>query len=314
MTRQNHKRLKSFNLIFDQPLLYWIMKPMQKCKILVDDKAFIMNINTSDTTQLDIVNHIQHGQFYEHETSLLFMRVLRPGDAVVDVGANAGYFSFLSAVRVGSAGRVLAIEANPRNTRQILDSIDVNIDYRFFEKAVVTVDNIAVAAEAADIMFATGGDNDSNGGIVPEKTAHDTPGANEFVIKAKPLDALLRHHGLSHLKLLKIDTEGHEVEVLRGARSLLERSAVDFIVCELNLPGLELRGMTQWTLRHLLSGYGYATFLLDHDGILPRLVPDGTEITQYWTSNILFAKEETIPRYWASIENKPAAARLVASA
>lgn len=51
-------------------------------------------------------------------------------------------------------------------------------------------------------------------------------------VRTVTLDSYAREHGISHIDLLKIDTEGHEPAVLRGARELLTAGRVDFVLAE----------------------------------------------------------------------------------
>jgi hypothetical protein len=62
--------------------------------------------------------HVQAGS-YEPDVTAVFRRFLRPGGHVLDLGANIGYFTMLSAHLVGPRGSVTAVEPNPRNARMI---------------------------------------------------------------------------------------------------------------------------------------------------------------------------------------------------
>jgi FkbM family methyltransferase len=68
---------------------------------------------------------------YEPAETAFFNRLLRPGDYVLDVGANIGYFTSLFAERVGPAGRVMAFEPDPRNVTLLRANVaDRGIDGR----------------------------------------------------------------------------------------------------------------------------------------------------------------------------------------
>src|SRR5262245_49548095 len=60
------------------------------------------------------------GRWYDLNTQLLMSALLRPGDTVVDVGANRGMFALAASRLVGETGRVVCFEPNP-NCFQILD-------------------------------------------------------------------------------------------------------------------------------------------------------------------------------------------------
>ena len=68
------------------------------------------------TFDLDLSDHIQRNVFvgcYERDETILFRRLVKPGQTVLDVGANIGYFTALAAKLVTKTGRVISIEPNP---------------------------------------------------------------------------------------------------------------------------------------------------------------------------------------------------------
>jgi FkbM family methyltransferase len=290
--------------------------PYQKYKLIIPSDMtpgravhLLVEMDKGDMAHRDVLAHFSHGQAYEHETSWLFSRVLRAGDIAIDVGANAGYFSILAATLVGPEGFVLGVEANPESAALIARNSDLNGLHN------VRIENIAISDYAGEIVFGNNRLTDSNGGVNATKKPGDELAVSEYsweyLAKVDTLSAVVQKHGLSTVRLLKIDTEGHELNVLRGATSLLAENKIDFIVSELNLPGLERFQASQSALRDFVLQYGYQTFLLDNDGNLPVLVPPGTDIVQSVTCNILFARIDTITSAWPTVRNSPASLRVV---
>lgn len=282
---------------------------LQKFNIVaLNGTAFFLQLDPQDMAQRDVIAHFLGGQMYEHETSLLFLRVLRSGDTAVDVGGNAGYFTMLAATAVGAQGRVVTAEANPGLAALIRDSAALNDVSHLF------IENVAISDRNGEIVFGSNGTNDSNGGVVPEKMPGEALESNEsitqFVARAETLDSLAERHGLERIRLLKIDTEGHELNVLKGAEGLLREKRIDFIAAELNLPGLARNRTNQHELRRFMVEHGYHMFLLDHGGDLPCLVPPGSEVRQTYTCNVLFSRIETVAGVWDSVANEPAAVRI----
>lgn len=278
--------------------------------LIVDGRLRLtLQLDHEDQAQRDVLAHFSQGQMYEHETSLLFVRTLRPGDTVIDVGGNAGYFSMLAAALVGPQGRVVTAEANPRLVALIRETAAMN------GAGHVQVEAAAVSDHNGQLIFSANGDHDSNGGVAPGKAPGDALLSNEnvsqFVAQATTLDALAARCGLDHIRLVKIDTEGHELQVLRGAAGLLAAGRIDFIAAEMNLMGLPFHGADQHQLRAYALGHGYHTFLLDHEGGLPRLVPPGVTLEQPYTCNALFARLESLPAVWPTVLNTPAILRAV---
>ena len=145
----------------------------------------------------------------------LFARVLRPGDLVVDVGANLGYFSLMAAAM---GCRVIAFEPMERNVARFLASIARN-------RAAITLYQNAVAHQAGRVVALRpthAATNYGNGQII-------TAGAEDATTTTVRLDDV----GITGtIDLLKIDVEGFELSVLDGARRLLCAGAIRRVVLE----------------------------------------------------------------------------------
>lgn len=277
---------------------------------IAPDCGFTMEVDPGDYVQRDILSHFQRGQTYEHETGHLIARTMRPGDSFVDIGANVGYFCLLAAT-LGRApagappSRILAIEPTPGNLRQLRANAALN----GFD---ILVEPLAVSSKAGETVFGSHGQDGGNGDIVVGKRVGDALSEREFVVRTDTLDAILARSAIDRVKILKVDTEGHETEVFKGAQDLLSAGRVDFILCELNIPRLALYGSSQDELRGLLRRHGYECFLLDHKGGLPLFVPPGVAIDQPYTCNVLFCRPEALAPYWPSVRNLPAAIHIAA--
>jgi len=133
------------------------------------------------------------------------MKALRPGDTFVDVGANIGLYALAAANRVGPNGRVIVCEPDPVNLRLLRGNITVSkLSSR------VEVIEAAIGASSGRIAFTTG-----NG--VLSAVASGTSAGNASV-RLATLDEILPNR---RADVLKIDVEGYEEAVLRGAGGLL---------------------------------------------------------------------------------------------
>jgi FkbM family methyltransferase len=149
---------------------------------------------------------------WEPDLTAFISERLRQGDCFIDVGANIGYFSALAARRLGPAGRVLSIEASPVVFASLAETIRLN---ELGE--VVRSLNKAAAAVRGSITVYAGPDH--NIGLT---TTVQTRGfLQQGVIYALPLDDLLTRDEARAARLVKIDVEGGEVEVLAGMRRFL---------------------------------------------------------------------------------------------
>jgi FkbM family methyltransferase len=158
---------------------------------------------------------------YEFAVSSLVRQYLGPGDVFVDVGANIGYYSVIAAAAVGESGAVYAFEPSARIRRRLERNVELNAMRQ------ITVRPEAVTEHAGVVRL-----------IEPQGVGNDglayvqTNGGNAGVeVRAIRLDELPEFLDPSP-HLIKVDVEGGEPEVFRGATALLDRSNAPSIIFE----------------------------------------------------------------------------------
>jgi FkbM family methyltransferase len=243
-----------------------------------------------------IIDHLAIGSFYEPDVAEVFAKVLREGDTVIDVGANVGFFTLLAAALVGPAGRVVSFEPDPSNFARLRANVEAN-----GFKHVTLVDR-PVAAEPGPVSFFLNSDQSGGsalwdpGEFPGNVRSQATP--RVLSLEATTIDAEVARLGLAPVRLLKVDTEGADHLVLRGARRLLAGRAVPFVVAELHEFGMERMRTDQRAFRQEMSALGYDLFLLYAKGGLPHFIPPATFIQSKFFLNILFSSAETVGAYW----------------
>jgi FkbM family methyltransferase len=148
-------------------------------------------------------------------------RYLRPGSVFVDIGANFGMHTLVAASLVGPAGKVLSFEPLPRNAALLRRHIRLN---RFRE--IVQVFEEAVSDSPEPFTFFSTDDADPLG-----LTASIAPGeaAGKLRVANVRLDDVLPRLA-SQVDVIKIDVEGAEHAVLRGAVEILRRQRPVLII------------------------------------------------------------------------------------
>ena len=152
-----------------------------------------------------IMAHVFFFNVWEPDISRTIEAVLKPGDTFIDLGANVGYDTLLASRKVGSGGRVVAIEAASHIFAQLQINLDLN------RTANVRPVHVAVSNAPGELVL-YGGDAGNQGrtsslareGLTPLET-----------VPMLPLDAVLTAEERAGVRLIKMDIEGGELPVLQ---------------------------------------------------------------------------------------------------
>lgn len=147
---------------------------------------------------------------YEAGTLHIFDYLLKPGDIFFDIGANIGLMTIFAAQKVRTHGLVYSFEPEP-DTFKILEQ---NCEINHLEN--IYLNNFALGSEEKEGFIYP--NIDINRGASSLVRKDDTNGKK---IRITTLDAFLTGKGLHKIKLMKIDIEGYELEMLKGASNLL---------------------------------------------------------------------------------------------
>ena len=180
-------------------------------------------------------------------------RLLSPGDRVIDGGANIGYMTMLFAGRIGETGLVHSFEPHPR----VLDMLKGNVDRIGGQPGAgrVIVHPCALGDSPGNAELIETGYFSLNQGTAKIATAETT--ADKIESHSVPVETLNELFPNEEFALLKIDVEGFEQNVLRGADNLLSSHRVRNVIYEDHTLG-------QSGLAKLLSGHGYTVFSIGH--------------------------------------------------
>jgi FkbM family methyltransferase len=194
---------------------------------------------------------------YEPYMERALTQLLPPGSVFFDIGAHFGIWSSVAARLVGPTGTVVACEPSP--AFQVLKA---NLGGR----ANVRLRNIALGSAAGSVSFHAQGKS-ASGSLNPDVTAINQLYSPNVPITAidvamKTVDQLASEENLRPTAV-KIDVEGFELEVLRGARDLLQDGAS--LIIEIHPPQLKLCGGDEGQVLALLEESGYATQIIDRN-------------------------------------------------
>lgn len=195
---------------------------------------------------------------YEPNELTLLSRVLEPGMTFLDVGANEGLFSLLAARRVGVAGRVIALEPSPRELRRLEHNLALN---RLGNVAVLPLAASDRAGKARLHVAEEAHPGQSTLGAF----AYEIGEAGATVVELLPLDRVGERCPVERLDAVKIDVEGAEVAVLRGARRILAQHR-PLLLVELLDAALAGQGASREQLFAELAALGYELWVFGERG------------------------------------------------
>ena len=226
--------------------------------------------------------YFAQGALPEPELCHVLFKVLKPGDFVVDAGANIGLFTVMMAKLAGVSGRVLAIEPNPTSVAKLKNNIAVN-----------ELNNVEIYEGALWHKGIQGKMRGSDG------TAWFDPRLDSVSISAVPYDFLLSAFRWHDPRLVKMDIEGAEVAAVIGGSRLRN---CPYIVSEVNEVALNRAGRSVEELIARFGNLGKKPFILDRNGGLPALLHDGIKLNlPYQNTNLLFSTIPDVVKAWPEV-------------
>ncbi|MEH2269284.1 MAG: FkbM family methyltransferase [Nostoc sp.] len=143
---------------------------------------------------------------------------IKPGMTVIDVGANVGVYTFSAALKVGSEGRVLAVEPFSVCVRCLQETCKIN------QLSWVKVCAGAASDRNATVKLLLHPANEINQ-VISNEAADNMPSSSFEEVTCFTLDSLIEQENIEKVDFLKIDAEGHEMAVLTGSQKLLAHFA-----------------------------------------------------------------------------------------
>jgi len=204
-----------------------------------------MELNPSAWIDRDLISGKHHDPFVAH----ILQERLTGGGVFVDIGANIGVFT-LSASKIRDVF-VFAFEPSPRELQRLYRNLALN----FVNNVVVYP--MALGFETGELELSLGSnDNPGANSFVPdEKFAHDNAVA---LCRCETFDSIFPKFLLGKIKIVKIDVEGFEMNVLRGMSGAMELLGDAAFVVEVTRSFLSRSGTSAEALYAFFLGHGFA--------------------------------------------------------
>jgi FkbM family methyltransferase len=186
--------------------------------------------------------------------------LIRPGMVIAEVGANVGFYALEMAKSVGPFGRILAFEPDPLAFRLL--------EERVKRASLTNVEpyQVALGDTSGRATLYSSAYNRSDNRLTP---SHTEPHVEACQIDVRRLDEFLSARDI-HIDALKIDVQGNEEQVLRGAEATLRRG-VRWIWIEFSPMHLRGSGSDPDRFLEKLKELGMDLFEVQHQGKLEPL-------------------------------------------
>ena len=197
-------------------------------------------------------------------------RIINPGDTFVDVGANIGYFTRQA---LSNGAKTFSFEPHPNIFKRLSENLDQQNDSSIFQ--------MALSDQKGEFTLYIPENFDKNEGIA---SLNPMPNSKEIKVQTETLDQKLNNQ----IRLLKIDVEGHEESVLKGAKTSIEAKRIDYIVFE------DFEGMQSKTI-NFLEKNNYKVYRLHKTLFGPKLlsVKEGLNIPAWEPPNYISSYDST---------------------
>lgn len=233
--------------------------------VLVDLKRFQIYARRDDhPIGYTLVEH----QEYEPRLTTFLQQMLKPGNIIIDLGANIGYHTLLAASIVSEAGHVYAVEPNFVNLQLLYASLYQN---RFFH---VTVFPYAASNNCSILKLKEFGSNGVTG--TPERYRESV----QYIQSARMDDLIPANHKVDFIKM---DIEGYEPFAFQGMTRIIERYKPT-LVTEFSPWHIWHRTHTEpFAYLRMIHRYGYHLSVLDLSGTI-QSYPSPEALMTYWQS------------------------------
>lgn len=232
--------------------IYDYVRPKGELCVIIDGSTLYLRPEDRTITPILLGNE----EFEKSETDLC-KQCIKPGMTVIDIGANIGYFTVLFARLVGGKGRVLAFEPEPGNFLFLEKNIAVN------HFTCINAYNLALSDRVSTMDLYVGDKSQTTSSFIKENILYEES-VDRVSVKTVKLDEFLEENHIENVDFVKIDVQGFEEIVFRGAEKLL-RSPNLSIIMEFWPYGLQKAGTDIDNFLRTLEQFGFYFNVLGED-------------------------------------------------
>jgi FkbM family methyltransferase len=228
----------------------WIKRIVNKIILLLLPKSVrvgdaVISINPRDP----VVSGALAFRVYERDEISLIRRLCKPGQTVIDIGANVGLYTALSGIAVGPSGKVFSFEPDPECFSFLKQTVLMN------NLKNVHLVNAAAAKSAGNAILHTSSQNRGDNRLYDCKESDGS-----VTVKTLCLDEYFDSMKISTVDVIKIDVQGYEGHVLEGIEKTISRSPNLKMLMEFFPTGLISAGTDPLSLLNKLHKLGLTLY------------------------------------------------------
>jgi len=210
-------------------LKHFLSRHLGFVKPLSRDEVFVIDGKFRFIAPLDDL-------FVIEETDTVYLKPEK-GDVVIDAGAHYGFYTIRASRMVGEKGMVLAFEPHPKNYNRLIMNLRLNkvTNVKAFNAALGDRDGITKLYE----------------GPTPGTHSIIFKAGNPINVKISRLDTVVNELGLEKLDLIKIDAEGAELKILKGALNTIRKYGPRLTIAAYHMPD-EAERIAKWLKKNSL--------------------------------------------------------------
>ena len=217
-------------------------QPKNKIKSL-SFMGYSAEFKVDNPLELRIVEAILEKGFGEYQILEKLFESLKQNDVVYDIGASIGTHAVFMAKKVGESGKLITFEPEAESFEKLKANIDLN-----------SINNVICLNKAL-------GDNLGKGMLYSYGGGYGAFnlrgfGNDKYEVEIVPGDLLVKEKGLPLPRVVKIDVEGSEYNVIRGLEKTLREDECRMVCCEIH-PGMLPDDIKPEMITELLKSYGF---------------------------------------------------------
>lgn len=236
---------------------------------------------------------------YDLVVTEVLWRLIESNETAIDVGASLGYMTNIMAKKVGKTGKVWCFEPNPEVYKELSENVvswQATLDWN-----QINTQQIALSNQSGVGVLSVPTNNREEAALVSTPDLQNQENISEnYTVTLTRLDDILKKN--SQIGLIKIDVEGHELEVLQGASGLISKQQIRDIIYE------DHSGYPT-PVSKFLEQHGYIIFRIWKGFWKPLLEPPNKKLFHEWEPPSYLATKEPAraikllkKRGWSSLQ------------